>query len=250
MSAIIFLSAFVAVILFTINFIGKDYLCDVLKGFRYNINYYGIATMSNIADILHRNENVLKETPSRKGEVAVVTGGARGIGLAVSKGLAKAGYHVIVGVRNVESGNKLAEELSMEKVPGSIEPIQLNVSSMRSVRKFAQIVKFKYPEVHILVNNAGIIFGDFRLTDEGFETQLATNYMGHFLLTHLLMNNLKNSSKKSERFGRVVNVASCAHYGSEIQFDDINLMNSYHPTLGYARSKLAQVHCTRLFGFF
>lgn len=241
MSAIILLSAAVAVVILIVSLTGKEYLCDILSGLRYNFNYYGIATLSNFSDILHKKENVLGETPSRKGEVAVVTGGARGIGLAVSKGLAKIGYHVIIGVRNVESGNKLAEELVAEKASGSIESIQLDVSSMKSVRKFAKIVKSKHPEVHLLVNNAGIIFGEFRTTIDGFEAQLATNYIGHFLLTHLLIENLKNSSRKSERYGRVVNVGSCAHYGSQIQFDDINLFRSYHPTIAYARSKLAQV---------
>ncbi|XP_077297734.1 polyprenol dehydrogenase-like isoform X1 [Arctopsyche grandis] len=216
----------------------------ILTNMRHEINYFGMATMSTIADIINRRKNRLGDVPKRTGEVAIVTGGARGIGEYVSRGLVKSGYHVILGVRNVQAGKALVADIKSEVPSASADVIQLDVSSMESVRRFADVVKSKHPKVHLLVNNAGIIYGDFHLTQDGFESQLATNYVGHFLLTHLMMDRLEKGWE-SGRCARIVNVASCAHYGAEIQFDDINLERSYNSTDAYARSKLAQLMFTR-----
>lgn len=237
MSILIWTAVFIIVyIILTSNNITSA----ILTNMQHEINYFGMATMSTIADIINRRKNRPRDVPKRTGEVAIVTGGARGIGEYISRGLVKSGYHVILAVRNVQAGNALLVDIKAEDPTASADVIQLDISSMESVERFSDAVKSKHPKVHLLVNNAGIIYGDFHLTRDGFESQLATNYVGHFLLTHLLMDRLVKSWE-SGRCARIVNVASCAHYGAEIRFNDINLERSYNATDAYARSKLAQV---------
>jgi NAD(P)-dependent dehydrogenase (short-subunit alcohol dehydrogenase family) len=85
----------------------------------------------------------------------------------------------------------------------------------------------------------------FKLTKDGFETQMAVNYIGHFLLSHLLMPQLLTGSKESGRTSRIVNVASCAQFGGKIKYEDFNCTKTYHPGKAYCDSKLAQVMFTR-----
>lgn len=112
---------------------------------------------------------------------------------------------------------------------------------MESVKQFAGIIKEKYSEINYLINNgkcikylldnphlnltvifvAGIMFGPYIETRDGYESQFATNYLGHFLLTHLLLPLLEAGGKKEEK-SRIVNVSSCAHIVGDINFEDIN----------------------------
>lgn len=85
----------------------------------------------------------------------------------------------------------------------------------------------------------------FSLTKDGFETQMAVNYIGHFLLTHLLMPQLNAGAKKSNKTSRIVNVSSCAHLAGTIKYDDFNSTNYYYTSSAYSDSKLAQIMFTR-----
>jgi NAD(P)-dependent dehydrogenase (short-subunit alcohol dehydrogenase family) len=85
----------------------------------------------------------------------------------------------------------------------------------------------------------------FKLTKDGFETQMAVNYIGHFLLSHLLMPQLLTGSKESGRTSRIVNVASCGQFAGRIKYDDFNFTKQYHGRMAYCNSKLAQVLFTR-----
>lgn len=209
-----------------------------------NLICYNIANLAGIVeDLVCRRKNRLHQPKFSRGKVAIVTGGSRGIGAEVSKILFPLHYHVILAVRNVKAGEEFVTKMKNEsvKVMGcTVEVMELDVSSMKSVEKFSEEVKKRHPKIHLLVNNAGILFHDFELTEDGFETQLATNYLGHFYLTHLLMDNLKRAGEEGCH-SRVVNVSSCIHYFGEIWFDDINMEKCHDPVGGYARTKLAQV---------
>lgn len=208
----------------------------VLSELRYTIDMQGAGVGGLIDDWVNirRNKVVLPDA-SRK--IAVITGGARGIGTEVIRGLLKANMVVVMGIRKPELAQKLAETMENGE---NLHAFHLNLESMKSVKQFAENVLRKYPEIHILVNNAGIMFGDFKLTEDGIENQLSVNHLGHFYLTHLLLPALKKGGK-AEQVARVVNVTSCAHYPGKIYFNDINMKDHYDTTAAYAQSKLAQV---------
>lgn len=97
----------------------------------------------------------------------------------------------------------------------------LDTGNLKSVRQFAKAVQEKYPKIDILLNNAGIMATPYHLTEDGFESQFAVNYLGHFLLTHLLMPQLRAAGKQDLN-ARVINVSSCANIIGNINMDDIN----------------------------
>ncbi|XP_063239898.1 dehydrogenase/reductase SDR family member on chromosome X isoform X2 [Bacillus rossius redtenbacheri] len=153
--------------------------------------------------------------------------------------------HVVIGCRNVKQGNEaLARLKSAGAASGSAECLHVDMASLASVRRFAEEVLARCPRINVLVNNAGIMFAPFELTEDGFESHLAVNYLGHCLLTHLLLPRLASSAAPGVS-SRVVNVSSCAHECAAIDFQDLNTLNRYLGTVAYGRSKLAQVLFTR-----
>ena len=109
--------------------------------------------------------------------------------------------------------NELTEKLNQENIQeGSFEALELDLMSMDSVKSFAKQILDKNLKIDVLINNAGIMFGSRKETQDGFESQLATNYLGHFLLTHLLLPKLKEAGKSGES-ARIINVSSAAHHG-------------------------------------
>lgn len=109
----------------------------------------------------------------------------------------------------------------MEDITGTIEYEFLDTGNLKSIRQFANVVRTKYAKIDILINNAGVMATPYHLTEDGFESQFAINYLGHFLLTHLLLPQLKAAGTQDLN-ARIVNVSSCAHYLGDIKFDDIN----------------------------
>ncbi|XP_047534458.1 retinol dehydrogenase 12-like [Vanessa atalanta] len=212
----------------------------ILSELRYTIDMQGAGAGGLIDDWVSVWINKI-ELPDASNKIAVITGGARGIGTEVVRGLLKANMTVIMGVRNPNSVEKFIETMENGK---RIRAFPLDLLSLESVKKFADSVLKEFPEIHLLVNNAGIMFGDYKLTKDGFETQLAVNHLSHFYLTHLLLPALKRSGRMEEP-SRVVNVSSCAHFPGKIYFDDINMKEHYDTTAAYAQSKLAQLMTAR-----
>lgn len=212
----------------------------ILKEIRYALDMQGAGAGGLIDDWINVSRNRIA-LPDAAGKVAVVTGGARGIGTEVIKGLLKANMRVIIGIRNPELVHKLSE--SMENGQ-NLEAYKLDLKSLKSVKEFADNVLNKYPKINLLVNNAGIMYGKYELTTDGFESQLAVNHLGHFYLTHLLLPALKKAGNLCEP-SRFVNVTSCGHYPGQIYFDDINMKEHYDETAAYAQSKLAQLMTAR-----
>ncbi|XP_072947843.1 retinol dehydrogenase 11-like [Epargyreus clarus] len=212
----------------------------ILSELRYALDMQGAGAGGLIDDWVNvwRNKIVLPDANKR---IAVITGGARGIGTEVVRGLLKAKMTVVMGIRRPELAKKLAETMENGH---KLHAFQLDLQSMKSVKEFADSVLKEFPEIHLLVNNAGIMFGDYRLTEDGFESQLAVNYLGHFYLTHLLLPALKKAGNKVQP-SRIVNVTSCGHFPGYIYFDDINMKEHYDTTAAYAQSKLAQIMSAR-----
>lgn len=208
----------------------------ILSELKHTIDMQGAGVGGLIDDLVNirRNKVVL---PDAKQKVAVITGGARGIGTEVIRGLLKANMRVVMGIRNPEQAKKLVE--SMENGE-NLRAFKLDLKSLKSVKEFAQKVVEHYPEINLLVNNAGIMFGDHEVTEDGIESQLAVNHLSHFYLTHVLLPALKKGGA-IEGPSRIVNVTSCAHYPGKVYFEDINMKEHYDTTAAYAQSKLAQV---------
>jgi len=182
----------------------------------------------------HRTPNIPGD---HSGKTIVVTGGSKGIGLEAVKKLLKLKCNVIVGCRSVEHAKS---ELN-DQYEGKLTILYLDLLKLDSVREFASQIKEMNVALCALVNNAGIMFGDRRESEDGYEYQFATNYLGHFLLSHLLLGELKKG-KSMETPARIVNVSSIAHYlGSYMDLEDLNLTKFYSPELSYGNSKAHQV---------
>ncbi len=166
------------------------------------------------------------------GRVALVTGATSGLGRATASGLARLGATVIVVGRNPEKTNRVVAEIREETGTDRVEPEIADLSSMRQIRALADRVR---APLHILVNNAGVLLSERTETDEGFETTFATNLLGHFLLTSLLIDKL-------EAPARIINVSSGGMYTQRLAVRDLQMKRGrYDGVIAYARTKRAQV---------
>src|SRR5947209_8684429 len=165
------------------------------------------------------------------GKTAVVTGANSGLGLVTARELARSGATVVMACRNVQKGDAAAAELGAE-VPGArLKVAELDLSSLGSVRRFADALEIG--EVALLINNAGIMMTPQEKSADGFELQFGTNHLGHFALTGLLLERLGRAKD-----ARVVTLSSLEHKGGHIHFDDLALEHGYAPRKAYRQSKL------------
>jgi NAD(P)-dependent dehydrogenase (short-subunit alcohol dehydrogenase family) len=170
------------------------------------------------------------------GRSVMVTGANAGIGKAIALELARRGATVHMVCRNPEKGETAREEIALES-GREVELHICDVSSLASVREFAASFNASGSPLDVLVNNAGVLPTERKKTDEGFELTFATNVLGPFLLTELLLPKLRESDN-----GRVVMMSSGGMYSSGFDLDDPQLENvKYNPTKFYAQSKRAEV---------
>lgn len=175
---------------------------------------------------------------------AIITGGTSGIGLEAARVLGMRGAHVIIAARNTKAASESKEMILKMNPNARIDYLQLDLSSTKSVRSFVQQFLALNIPLNILINNAGVMFCPFQLTEDGTESQFATNHIGHFLLTNLLVDKMKSSAKDSGIEGRIVNLSSVAHtytYPEGIAFDSINDPDKYSEKKAYGQSKLANL---------
>jgi NAD(P)-dependent dehydrogenase (short-subunit alcohol dehydrogenase family) len=165
-----------------------------------------------------------REVPRQDGRRFVVTGASSGIGLETAKALAAAGASVVLAVRNPDKGRAAAEQMT-----GDVEVQQLDVADLSSVRAFADATG----PLDVLVNNAGVLGLPFGLSPDGVELHLATNHLGHFALTNLLLPRISD---------RVVVVGSASHRSGELDLDDLGWeRRRYGAFAAYGASKLANL---------
>ncbi|KAF8774272.1 Retinol dehydrogenase 13 like protein [Argiope bruennichi] len=149
------------------------------------------------------------------------------------------GAKVILACRDVQKGYEAVKDISDKIRKPNLVVKRLDLASFASIKSFAQNVLENEPYIHILINNAAWGYSQ-SLTEDGYELQFGVNHLGHFLLTHLLLDRIKASAP-----ARIINVSSIGHIGGHIDFSDINLNSNYHPASAYFRSKLANVLFTR-----
>ncbi|HGV3502741.1 SDR family NAD(P)-dependent oxidoreductase [Providencia vermicola] len=168
------------------------------------------------------------------GKNAIITGAASGIGFETARSLANNGASVTLAVRNIEAGQQAALEIIKSTGNQQVDVAYLDLTNKSSIREFTST--WSKP-LHILINNAGVMAMPETRTNEGWEAQFATNYIGHFLLTNGLYEALKKANGS-----RVVVVSSSAHHFSPIVFDDIHYhIRPYDPWSAYGQSKTALI---------
>jgi NAD(P)-dependent dehydrogenase (short-subunit alcohol dehydrogenase family) len=168
------------------------------------------------------------------GKIVVITGANAGIGKETAVDLAKRGGKVYIACRDIKRGEDALKEIKERSNSDNIHFLQLDLASMDSVREFSRKFHEAENQLHILVNNAGIMACPKGKTKDGFELQLGTNHLGHFLLTNLLLDLLKSASPS-----RVVVVSSLAHEWASLDREDLMSDHSYSRVGAYYRSKLA-----------
>ncbi|CAM0953242.1 unnamed protein product [Alopecurus aequalis] len=170
-----------------------------------------------------------------------VTAGLSAAGLTAIVTGASSGAHVIMAARNLAPADSVRMAVLAETPAATLDVMELDLSSMASVRKFVG----KGLPLNILVNNAGVMAIPLALSKDGIEMRFATNHVGHFLLTHLLLETMKKTSRESNVEGRIVNVSSEGHkffgYPEGIRFDKINDEAEYGTFGAYGQSKLANI---------
>jgi NAD(P)-dependent dehydrogenase (short-subunit alcohol dehydrogenase family) len=172
----------------------------------------------------------------QSGRSFIVTGAISGLGFETARQLAAHGGRVLLTTRSDAKGQQAAGRLSSQ-IPGAlVEHRVLDLADLDSVRAFAAKITAEAAGPDVLVNNAGVMFPPRVLTRQGNESQFATNHLGHFALTGLLLDKIRQSSD-----GRVVTVSSLEHRGGAIHFADLTGERSYSPRAFYQQSKFANV---------
>lgn len=189
----------------------------------------------------------LADMPDLSGQVALVTGAASGTGLATSVALARSGARVYVGCRSVAKARAAAAEVAAATGRADADVVALDVAldltSLAQVAAFAKALSKAEPRLHMLVNNAGIMFTDFALTEDGIEEQFAVNHVAHHALTLALLPQLEAAAP-----ARVVTVSSVGHfntYPAGVHLASLNSSAAYNSVLAYGQSKLANILFTR-----
>ncbi len=172
--------------------------------------------------------------PGRK--IIVITGVSSGIGLEVAEQLAQSGHHIVIVGRD-ESKLIAVHKLLVDKTGNTGISIQTaDLSLQYHVRKLADNIHRQFDYIDVLINNAGAVFSKFSLTADGIEKTIATNHFNYFLLTNLLLDVLKKAEQ-----GRIINVASDAHFAGRIDIESFTKEKNYFILRAYAQSKLANI---------
>ncbi len=172
----------------------------------------------------------------QSGRTFIVTGGNSGLGFETTRQLAAHGGRVVLAARSEAKGLDAVARIKAAQPDAAVEFRALDLADLDSVRDFAAAMLADGIAVDVLVNNAGVMFPARRLTPQGFESQFATNHLGHFALTGLLFDTIRHGQDP-----RVVTVSSGEHKGGSIHFDDLTGERSYSPRAFYQQSKLANV---------
>jgi NAD(P)-dependent dehydrogenase (short-subunit alcohol dehydrogenase family) len=173
--------------------------------------------------------------PAPGAPLAVITGTTHGIGRVTARELARGGARVLMLCRNVNAAAAVAQEIRAQ-VPGAcVDWIACDLAALSSVRAAAAAVRERVPAIQLLINNAGMASLTHRFSTDGYELTFASNHLGPFLLTGLLLDRMAPS-------GRIINVASRAHVRGVMDLDTVTDPRArYRPLAAYARSKLANV---------
>ena len=168
--------------------------------------------------------------------IAVVTGATSGIGEVTARELARQGFRVVLVARDAEKAARTASEIAVAAPGAKVETLLCDMTSQKQIRAAAEELKRRHDRIDVLVNNAGGVWVKREVTEDGLERTFAVDHLGYFLLTNLLLRELRRGAPS-----RVVNVASEAAKLGRIDFDDLQGERRYRGGLAYAQAKLANI---------
>ena len=177
------------------------------------------------------------DIPPLTGKTAVITGATGGLGYETALALAGAGADVVLTGRNDLKGRHALDRIRARFPSAKVIYETLDLASLASVADFAGRFATSHAALDLLINNAGVMALPTRqTTEDGFEMQFGTNYLGHYALTARLLPRLRRANQP-----RVVNLSSMAHRSGAIDFDDLQGARAYRPWKAYSQSKLAML---------
>jgi len=166
--------------------------------------------------------------------VVIVTGATSGIGEVAARGLAAMGANIVIVSRSEAKTSMLAEQIRL--TGGQAQPFNADLSSMNEVRRVAREIHASYDHIDVLLNNVGAFFTSHQYSVDGLEMTFALNHVSYFLLTQQLMDLIRLGEQP-----RIVNVASAAHFGGHIDFNNLQLDKGFNGWRAYNNSKLMNV---------
>ena len=180
-----------------------------------------------------RHESLAQHEATQVSGVAVITGTTHGIGRVTARELAKAGYEVVMLCRDLGAAERVRESIVNEASQAVLHTVRCDLSALASVREAAEEVRRRFDRITLLINNAGIVSSWHRMSVDGFELTFATNHLGPYLLTRMLLDRLSDP-------GRIVTVSSRAHYPGKLNLEQVaDPRARYHARAAYSQSKLA-----------
>jgi NAD(P)-dependent dehydrogenase (short-subunit alcohol dehydrogenase family) len=174
------------------------------------------------------------------GKNVIITGATSGIGKEALLALAGENANIVMPVRNLEKGGHVREHVVKKTGNSSITPLECNLSSLNSIRRFAAAYKKRYGMLHLLINNAGTWQSKRKETEDSIEMNFGVNHLAPFLMTNLLLDELRAGAPS-----RIINVSSNAHMYGRINFNDLEGRKKFSGIRSYGQSKLANILFTR-----
>jgi len=171
-----------------------------------------------------------------RNKTCLVTGANSGIGLETARGLARLDARVVMVCRDQKKGEAARRDIMATTGNGKIDLLIADLASLKSVRKLAEQVNANYPQLHVLIHNAGLMSKHREVSADGFEMQFAVHHLAVFLLTDLLLDLLKKSAP-----ARIISVSSMIHKLGKINFDDLQAERKFGAYRTYGQSKLAMI---------
>ncbi|XP_062847897.1 retinol dehydrogenase 13-like [Trichomycterus rosablanca] len=194
--------------------------------------------------VLLKNHVTGGQCPSQAkitGKTVVITGANTGIGKETARELAKRGGRIIMGCRDMEKCEAAARDIRGSTLNPHVYARHIDLASIKSIQSFVEQITQEEKRVDVLINNAAVMRCPPGKTEDGFDMQFGVNYLGHFLLTNLLLDKLKHSTPS-----RVINLSSLVHIIGEIDFEDLNWnQKKFDTKKAYCQSKLAIILFTR-----
>lgn len=178
------------------------------------------------------------EADTACGKICLVTGGTRGIGQEIAHQLARRGAQIIIVGRNPERIENTLAALRAVSHKDRVMGIQADLSTLDGVRHVARVFQENYDRLDLLVNNVGATLLRFQQSADGYEMTWALNYIGHFLLTHLLLDRLKRAARERGE-ARIIEVTSSMLRFADPRFPRLQSAKGYNGVMAYAQSKLA-----------
>ena len=176
------------------------------------------------------------DVPDQSGRTAVVTGASSGLGLEIAGVLAARGATVVLACRDVGRAERAAGLIRAGAGRAGVRVVRLDLASLASVREAADEIRASCPRLDLLINNAGVMRPPYQRSADGFELTFATNHLGPFALTGLVLDRLLETPGS-----RVVTVSSVGHWDGVMRFDDLQFERGYRADDAYAQSKLANL---------